>query len=87
MIDTVTQIRMLPLLERGRRRLADYIDSLEPVDRPIAGTSLAVVCREDFIKQTGLCLRHAETNGVTLLILCENGDVCASLSRLTWRRK
>lgn len=86
MIDTVTQIRMLPLLERGRNRLAAYIESLMPEDRPIAGTSLAVVCREDFVQHTSLCLRHVEGNGVTLLILCENGDVCASISRLTWRR-
>lgn len=87
MIDTVTHIRMLPLLERGRNRLIAYILSLAPEDRPIAGESLAVVCREDFIEHAAICLRHVENNGVSLYVLCENGDVCASVSRLTWRRK
>lgn len=86
MIDTVTHVRMMPLLDRGRATLARYIHSLAPEERPIGDASLAIVCRADFVAHAALCLQHVEVNRVSLYVLCENGDVCALLSHLTWRR-
>lgn len=78
---------MRPLIERGRKRLREYLDAFDPMDRPIGGESLAVVDEADFFANVALCMRHVTVNERPLYILCENGDLCALLSPLTWRRR
>lgn len=78
---------MQPLIKRGRARLRAYLESFDPIDRPIGGDTLTIVDEHDFVDHVALCMAHVSINGKPLYILCANGDLCALLSPLTWRRK
>jgi hypothetical protein len=85
--DPLVEARMRPLIERGRARLRQYLSTFDPYERPIGGESLNVVDEGDFCAHVVLCMRHVTVNERPLYILCANGDLCALLSPLTWRRK
>lgn len=71
---------MARIIMRGRDKYRAQIARLPLEQQPIGGASINVVLRKDFLFHAATCLDHVELNGITLYILCENGDLCALLS-------
>lgn len=73
---------MVPLFERGREALRQYVLTLRPGDRPALAQQMEVVTYEDFVKETELVFRHCVHNGATVHVLCESGALCLLLEKL-----